>query len=66
MLGLTHNYPEKTVRLKFYRCEWVRNEPRALGCAALVWIDKEELDCYTFPEADATIVHQLKTSWVWP
>src|ERR1051325_6401862 len=25
------DYPEKRVRLKFFRCEWLANEPQALG-----------------------------------
>src|SRR5438132_14172490 len=29
---VTHEYPEKTVHLKFYRCAWRRHEPRALDC----------------------------------
>src|SRR5438445_9702660 len=30
--SLTHDYPEKTVLLKFFRCRWKANEPRPLGC----------------------------------
>ena len=29
---IDHDYPEKTVRLKFFRCRWLRHEPRTLGC----------------------------------
>ncbi|HZL43973.1 MAG TPA: (deoxy)nucleoside triphosphate pyrophosphohydrolase, partial [Verrucomicrobiae bacterium] len=29
---LTHQYPEKTVHLRFFRCAWQEHEPRPLGC----------------------------------
>src|SRR5215475_16044706 len=30
--SLVHDYPEKTVVLKFYRCRWTQNEPQAIDC----------------------------------
>src|SRR5712691_8259245 len=33
--SLTHEYPEKTVHLRFFRCEWRKHEPRPLDCLAL-------------------------------
>lgn len=59
---VTHRYPEKTVRLQFYRCDWVRNEPRAIGCHALAWIHRQELDRYAFPAADAKLLRKLAAS----
>src|SRR5882724_1720135 len=35
---VTHQYPEKTVHLKFYRCFWIRNDPQAIGCQASAWV----------------------------
>src|SRR5688572_16483148 len=32
--SITHDYAEKTVHLRFFRCLWRRHEPRALGCSA--------------------------------
>src|SRR5262249_10361283 len=31
--NLTHEYPGKTVHLRFFCCDWLQNQPRALGCA---------------------------------
>src|SRR2546423_5429665 len=53
--SLTHDYPEKTVHLRFYRCQWHRNEPQALGCPAFKWIKADELRSYEFPAADARL-----------
>ncbi|MDB6020255.1 MAG: mutT [Pedosphaera sp.] len=57
-----HEYPEKAVRLKFFRCLWLRNEPRALGCEDFAWIGREQLANYAFPAADAQLLHKLQTT----
>ena len=58
---VTHEYPEKTVRLKFFRCAWVANEPRAIGCADFAWAGREQLANYTFPAADSQLLQKLQT-----
>jgi mutator protein MutT len=59
--SLTHEYPEKTVHLRFYRCRWQRHEPQLLGCAAFKWVTVAELKNYEFPAADARLLEQLRT-----
>ena len=59
---VTHQYPEKTVHLKFYRCVWVRNEPQAIGCQASAWVGPRQLADYSFPAADARLLDKLKHS----
>jgi mutator protein MutT len=56
-----HDYPEKRVLLKFFRCDWSANEPQALGCPAFIWITREELSAYQFPAADARLIKTLRT-----
>ena len=65
--SLTHSYPEKTVVLKFFRCRWKQNEPRALDCLDLKWVTAPELRDYEFPAADARLLQMLRSSpglWV--
>src|SRR5688572_1321990 len=50
---IEHAYPEKRVLLKFFRCEWLANEPRPLDCPAFAWIAREALSDYEFPAANA-------------
>ncbi len=57
---ITHAYPEQTVRLQFFLCRLAAGEPRPLGCAAVNWIGRKELDAYVFPAADATLLGKLK------
>jgi mutator protein MutT len=57
--SVTHAYPEKTVRLKFFVCRLERGEPRRLGCAAFKWISTAELNHYQFPAADTKLLEKL-------
>jgi mutator protein MutT len=60
--SLTHQYPEKTVHLRFYHCRWRAHEPQPLGCSALKWITAAELRDYAFPAADARLLERLRNS----
>ncbi len=60
-----HEYPEKRVRLKFFRCAWRANEPQALGCPAFAWITREQLAAYEFPAADAQLLQRLRITDEW-
>ena len=57
-----HAYPEKRVLLKFFHCDWLANEPQALGCPAFAWISREELALYEFPAADARLLEMLRNT----
>ena len=59
---VTHQYPEKTVHLKFYRCVWVRHEPRAIACRAFAWVGTPQLADYSFPPADTQLLEKLRNS----
>jgi mutator protein MutT len=64
---ITHAYPEKTVRLKFFVCLHLRGELQPLGCAAFRWVTKMELADHEFPAADAQLLEKLKNprqDWV--
>lgn len=61
--SIEHTYPEKTVLLKFFRCQWLRHEPQPLGCPAFRWITREDLDHYQFPPADARLLKKLPAIW---
>jgi mutator protein MutT len=57
--SITHEYPEKTVLLQFFRCAWKKNEPQPLGCPDFRWITREELKNFKFPAADARLLEML-------
>jgi mutator protein MutT len=64
---IRHDYPEKSVRLKFFICELLSGEPQPLDCAAVKWIKKTELTAHEFPAADAQLLKKLKNPRLtWP
>jgi mutator protein MutT len=58
---VSHAYPEKSVRLKFFICKLLSGEPQPLDCAAVKWIDLSELSAHEFPAADARLLEKLKS-----
>lgn len=63
--SIAHTYPEKTVHLKFFVCRLVNGEPKPLGCAAVQWVNKTELEKYKFPAADAKLLEKLRDLGLW-
>ena len=59
---ISHDYPEKSVHLKFFRCRLLSGEPQPLDCAAVKWIEKAGLDAHEFPAADARLLERLKNA----
>lgn len=58
---ILHEYPGKTVRLRFFTCRIPSGaEPQPLGCADLRWISREELGAFEFPPADAALLDRLR------
>jgi len=56
---IAHDYPEKSVHLKFFICKLVSGEPQPLGCAAVKWVTQTELADFEFPAADAHLLEKL-------
>ncbi|HEV8456857.1 MAG TPA: 8-oxo-dGTP diphosphatase MutT [Methylomirabilota bacterium] len=52
------SYPEKKVRILFFRCS-IQGEPRPLQGQEMLWIEAAELPSRRFPEADAHLVGRL-------
>jgi 8-oxo-dGTP diphosphatase len=57
-----HDYPEKSVHLKFLLCRLLVGDPQPIGCAALTWVGPDELAHYQFPPADAVLLERLKAT----
>ena len=54
-----HHYPEKDVKLYFYRAELVGKKLEVLEHEAIAWISKEEKDKYQFAGADAEAIEKF-------
>lgn len=59
---IAHDYPEKSVQLKFFLCKIISGEPQTLDCAAVRWIERQQLDDFEFPAADAQLLEKLLVS----
>jgi 8-oxo-dGTP diphosphatase len=57
---ITHEYPEKTVELYFYRCQFV-GEPKPMLGQEMRWVARNELATLDFPEGDATLIELLSS-----
>lgn len=55
-----HHYPTRSVQLHFFNCTIVSGEPRPLHVADLRWVLPEELDQFSFPEADRELISRLQ------
>lgn len=57
--NITHEYPGRTVRLRFFLCRLEHGEPDTIGCAALKWVGRSELNEQAFPAADARLLEKV-------
>lgn len=64
--SVDHDYPDKSVHLRFFLCQLPAGEPCPLGCAAVRWITCDQLDRFEFPAADAGLLTRLRqTESLW-
>ncbi len=63
--AIIYHYPERSVDLRFFRCRWLRHEPKPILCEQLAWITAAELSNHEFPEADALLLDKLRASPQW-
>jgi 8-oxo-dGTP diphosphatase len=55
---VTHDYPERTVELHFYRCGFV-GEPRPMLGQGMRWVERGQLRTLSFPDADCDLIRVL-------
>jgi mutator protein MutT len=58
---ITHAYPEKTVRLRFFHCTLTSGEPAPIHCHNLAWVTPKTISHFVFPAADEQLLHKLQT-----
>ena len=51
-------YPEKSVRILFFRCT-LAGEPTPIEGQEMRWVAGADLASYSFPDADATLIARL-------
>jgi 8-oxo-dGTP diphosphatase len=58
ILASTHEYPERVVELRFFRCE-LKSEPKPVLGQALRWVPRADLGSFPLPPADNELVWRL-------
>lgn len=58
-----HDYPDRTIEIRFFRCRRLAGEPRPLKVAEIAWVAPSDLARYRFPPADAELVGELTAPW---
>lgn len=58
VLSTTHDYPERSVELHFYRCGLLGVPVPQLG-QQMAWVERAALGSLPLPEADAELVQML-------
>jgi 8-oxo-dGTP diphosphatase len=58
ILATVHEYPERTIELRFFRCE-LRTEPRPTMGQEMRWVPAAELASVQLPPADGELVRML-------
>jgi len=57
----THEYPDRTVELHFFRCE-LMGEPQPQLGQEMRWASRADLATLAFPQADAELIERLLRS----
>ncbi|NMG09666.1 8-oxo-dGTP diphosphatase MutT [Brasilonema sp. UFV-L1] len=63
LITINHTYTHLRVTLTVHHCRYVAGIPQPIECEEIRWVNLDELEQYTFPEANtqiiATIRHQF-------
>ncbi len=59
IFSTTHEYPDRSIELHFFRCELL-GDPRPQLGQDMRWVAREELGALDFPPADALLIEMLR------
>ena len=57
--SVTHKHSVMTVQITFFLARLAKGEPRAIECAGLEWVTRENLAKFQFPPADQRLISRL-------
>lgn len=62
LITINHTYTHFHVTLIVHHCRHISGEPQPIECDEVRWVKLNELDQYSFPEANVEIINALQ-SW---
>jgi mutator protein MutT len=60
LITINHTYSQFQVTLIVHHCQHLTGEPQTIECDEVCWVTLDELDGYTFPEANKKIIEVLR------
>ena len=60
LITIEYNYSEIRLILHVYHCRYLRGILKAIECDEFRWVTLDEIDRFTFPEANEQIITALK------
>lgn len=60
LITIDHNYSEIRVTLYVYHCRYLGGIPKTIECDEFRWVTLDEIDQFTFPQANEQIITALK------
>ena len=61
LINLDHTYSDFKVTLYVHICSYLRGEAKPIECQEIRWVSLEEIEQFTFPEANTKIIEMLKS-----
>ncbi len=65
LLTIDHTYTDLRVSLNVHHCRHVEGVPQPLECDQVRWVNLDELDQFTFPQANTQIIDVIQSNGVW-
>ncbi|MGK7920378.1 MAG: 8-oxo-dGTP diphosphatase MutT [Trichodesmium sp.] len=60
LITVDHAYSEIRVTLDVYHCRYLGGTPKTIECEEFRWVTLDEIDQFTFPQANEQIIKALK------
>ncbi len=60
LITIDHSYSEIRVTLHVYHCRYLRGVPKTIECDEFRWVTLDDIDKFTFPQANEQIITTLK------
>ncbi|HAC62765.1 MAG TPA: 8-oxo-dGTP diphosphatase MutT [Cyanothece sp. UBA12306] len=60
LITLEHTYSHFKVTLIVHRCRHLSGEPQPIECQEIRWVTLDEIDNFTFPQANSKIIEVLR------
>ncbi|MBD2363173.1 8-oxo-dGTP diphosphatase MutT [Anabaena minutissima FACHB-250] len=65
LITIDHTYTHLRVTLTVHHCHLLSGVPQPLECDEVLWVNLDELEQFTFPQANTQIIAALKESGEW-